>query len=672
MINQTGKLLDYWLPQEGSGRAIACLAVSYTFDPDFFEGDCLARFLGLDSRRDEGDDLAFLIDQEERLAETRVSVLVDRSYNPEGRSLRWDILPVAVRGGVQHAKVAILIWDRLIRCLIGSANLTEAGYRNQVEGAVALDACEGSQVPAAVFLDLIQAVRELAIRAPGQSDQAGPKERALSTLQLAEERVAALDLPLKLPGRLKLSVVTSAPGRPALPQLDDVWQGGPARSATVLSPFFDSGEGESEAAKALVERLAQRGHASATFVVPVDTMNSQTIVRAPQTIAQSVPQRVKVEFRPFLQPDENEVRRLHAKALVLESKYWTALLIGSSNFTSAGLGTLRSRGNLEINLAFGAPSGSGEARNFGKLIPMGDPIDLSDVAWNPKEDDEDSPRVVLPTGFIECLLDPSDEPCLILHLDPPDLPAGWSILNPVDGTEVIGSDEWNTLKKPAVKQIAPSALPFFLEVHWNDGDQEQTAGWAVNVTEPAKLPPPEELRDLPVRALLQALASTRPLHEALSAALQRDKKDGSRLREAELDPLKRYSRAGELLHRARRVSAALEGLKRRLERPTTNLDALVWRLKGPFGPKAIAKGLIEETKSGRAVPGETNFLLAELALTLARVDWREMARFLSYNLVIEMVREVLDELNHLQLEHEDSTHPHLMAYVKDAFKEAQL
>ena len=67
-MSDSRKLLDAWLPPEGAGRAVACLATSFTFDPDFFEEDCLSRFLGLDWKRGEGDDLAFLIEQEERLA----------------------------------------------------------------------------------------------------------------------------------------------------------------------------------------------------------------------------------------------------------------------------------------------------------------------------------------------------------------------------------------------------------------------------------------------------------------------------------------------------------------------------------------------------------------------------------------------------------------------------
>lgn len=41
---ESRKLLEAWLPPEGAGRPVACLATSFTFDPDFFETQCLGRF----------------------------------------------------------------------------------------------------------------------------------------------------------------------------------------------------------------------------------------------------------------------------------------------------------------------------------------------------------------------------------------------------------------------------------------------------------------------------------------------------------------------------------------------------------------------------------------------------------------------------------------------------
>src|SRR5206468_3214831 len=117
-----------------AGAAIACLAMTFTFEPEFFEGECLSRFLSLDTARNEDDisELAFLIEQEERLGETRATVLVDRSYQAEGRSLRWDVLPICIPGGVQHAKVSILLWDEALRVVVSSANVVASSYRRNV------------------------------------------------------------------------------------------------------------------------------------------------------------------------------------------------------------------------------------------------------------------------------------------------------------------------------------------------------------------------------------------------------------------------------------------------------------------------------------------------------------------------------------------------------------
>lgn len=155
-MKESRKLLDHWLAAEGAGAPVACLATTFTFDPDFFEQDCLSRFLGLQTKQGEGNDLSALIEQEEHLAEVPVTAVVDRSYNAEGRSLRWDILAVGVRGGLQHSKTAVLVWENSVRVLVGSANLTPAGYREQVEAGVVLEARRGSEIPAAIFLSLFE------------------------------------------------------------------------------------------------------------------------------------------------------------------------------------------------------------------------------------------------------------------------------------------------------------------------------------------------------------------------------------------------------------------------------------------------------------------------------------------------------------------------------------
>jgi len=208
----TDRLLDHWSPPDGVGSPIACLATSFTFEADFFAQDCLGRFLSLSSVKGEGDrisSVAAVLEEEERLSDTAVSVLIDRSSPAEKRNLRWDVLPVRAPGGLLHAKTAVLIWERAARLLIGSANLTSAGYRRQVEIMLATNIDQNCRVARPVLEDLISELQVLVGLVPAAA--AGAKTRALSTLALLGARVSTLDLPANSGRDLRLAV---APARP--------------------------------------------------------------------------------------------------------------------------------------------------------------------------------------------------------------------------------------------------------------------------------------------------------------------------------------------------------------------------------------------------------------------------------------------------------------------------
>jgi hypothetical protein len=671
-VSDSRKPLDHWLPPEGAGAPLACLATSFSFDVDFFEQQCLGRFLGLDWKRDEGGeagDIAFLVEQEEKLAETRVSVIVDRGWAVEGRSLRWDLLPVGVEGGVMHAKVCLLVWENLVRCVIGSANLTPAGYRRQLETQVVLDASADDGPPSAVMAEAIAALRELAGKAGGNARQEGPKQKAIATLRDAERRLASFGDRVAGRGDPRVAIALGAPGRPVLDALERVWRGGPARSAVVLSPFFDA-PGKDAAALDLLSRLAQRGTARLSFVVETEQLDSRTRVKAPQSLLAALPDRVGGALLRLDHDDEDdELRRLHAKAIRLESDGQVALLIGSSNFTAAGLG-IDTRGNLEVNIAIGAVAGSEVGRGLEELIPAGDPVDLEEADWEPDPPEDEPEEPQLPWGFEEALLDPLPTATLRLRLDRRKLPPSWTVAEP-GGAAMVDSREWEKQGSPRELEVplAGSSLPFFLRVSWPGPEGDLAATWPVNVTDKASLPPPEELRNLPVDALLQALASIRPLHEGLSEAIRG--REG-RPPADELDPLARFSATGQLMRRVKLASQAFSGLRARMERPAASEEALLWRLNGPFGPKAIAEGLIERAEAGGAVAGETSFLLAELALTLSRVDWRKTGRLLpgGTRLARESAAATLAGLH--ELRRGDGEDELLAAYVERAFREATL
>lgn len=129
------KLLDFWSPPGPTEtdtlkkvEPISFISTSFTFESEFFEEECLTRFLCMETEK-ENDGVAFLIEREEKLAGLRGGIVIVDQQNCRGdRSLRWDLVPCRLGKGVMHAKITILHWSGCIRLIIGSANLTKNGY----------------------------------------------------------------------------------------------------------------------------------------------------------------------------------------------------------------------------------------------------------------------------------------------------------------------------------------------------------------------------------------------------------------------------------------------------------------------------------------------------------------------------------------------------------------
>jgi len=661
------RLLDNWSPPDGAGLPVACLATSFTFEADFFAQDCLARFLSLSAVTGEGDaisSIAAVLEEEERLSEAQVTVLVDRSTPAEKRNLRWDVLQVAPPGGLLHAKVAVLLWERAARVILGSANLTAAGYRRQVEIVLAVDLDEGCQVPRTVFDDLFVELRRLIDLVPGSAT--GARARAFATVDLLADRAAALDLPTGAGRDVRLAIAPSRPGTSPLEKFSTVWRGGQPLWATVLSPYWD-GDAEAPAINAIRRRLTGRpaSRRATTLVVAVDPFSGS--VQAPVSFASFD----EIDIVSFDPPDE-ELRSLHAKLIVLESDEWLAAMVGSSNATEAGLGLHPERGHHELNIWIGCEAGSRTATQLLALARPGESIAADDERWEQVPDEDEPTAPALPAGFVTCTVNPGTSPTALLDLSPRGLPSRWEVRAPTD-EQLLTSEEWTIAGCPdfVTVQLPGLVLPAYLIVRWNqDGDRAQ-ATWTANVEDRGALPPPTELTDLPVDVLLAALASTRPLPVALEHELRRRERaegDGGRI---ELDPLRRFDDSGLLLQRARQYSVALWRLQERLARPTTTFDGLHWRLYGAIGPIAIADGLVRAAGAGETLPGEADFLLAELALTVGAVKWRDVANGLPRKQVMDLVSNVLSAINERRADLPPLADTALIRYVDDAFEEAR-
>jgi hypothetical protein len=662
------RLLDQWSPPDGAGAPVACLATTFTFDADFFAQDCISRFLSLSTAVGEGDrisSVAAMLEEEEGLGEAQVTVLVDRSSPADKRNLRWDVLPVAVSSGLLHAKVAVLLWQRHGRILIGSANLTAAGYRRQVEIALTIEMDENCRVPRPLLEQLTGELRHLVNLAPGPAS-AGPKARAFRTLDQLAQRISMLALPDRGTGAIMLSLAPGRPGVRPLDRLRDVWRGALPLRATVLSPFWDA-EAPAPGIVAVQKLLTGRPAARRRLILVAATNPYTGEVQGPPSLANQS----GVDLVAFTPPDK-ELRSLHGKVVLVESDTWTAALVGSSNTTRDGLGLHSARGHEELNLWIGCPAGSKEAKALRTLAGAGEPIRAEERGWEEVPDEDEPTTPQLPLGFLSCLVEPGLPARANLSLDPDHLPASWEVREPA-GHTLLDADSWQADGSRAETHVTlhSEGLPAFLVVRWTDSSGPSQATWVANVTDRASLPSPAKLSELPVDVLLAALASTRPLPVALEQELRRRERLKATASSIDLDPLRRFSGSGQLLQRARRISLALWRLQERLSRPTNSMDTLRWRLSGALGPLTIAEGIVADAAGDHVLPGEAHFLLAELALTIAAVDWSAVAGTLNPVQTNGLVSEVLAKLEALRKDLPKAPDQALDKYVQDALEVAR-
>jgi hypothetical protein len=196
---------------------------------------------------------------------------------------------------------------------------------------------------------------------------------------------------------------------------------------------------------------------------------------------------------------------------------------------------------------------------------------------------------------------------------------------------------------------------------------ERKAFLLVNVTDRRALPLPEELRALSLETLLDILTMARPIHEAVSRALARNKaKPDKESMSAELDPHRRVRTESFLLQRTKRFAHALEKMKQVLEAPVYSLESLRWRVHGPVGPVALARAVEEAASSG----GEVCFLLSEVALLLRRAQAEKSPGTLPPEVVRAQFHEVVCNLKLAVDARLPQVPPDLSLYVSRAFSEA--
>lgn len=644
----TGKLLDAWVPDSDAGPALACLATSYTFDSVFFEEECLSRFAGVHSGTDEDDRIKeFIIEREERFSQIRAGVLVDGDHCRGTRSPRWDLLCArGDTGGILHAKISLLIWAKKIRLIVASANLTPQGYRKNREFFIVLNGAEGETLPFRAFMDALDYLDRLAFL--GGTTLNPAVERWKSVTVVARNKVKELHEVCREP-QCTVSFNGIYPrGSSLFDQLKGIWPANKEaiRDISFVSRFFDQDESSAEkVVKKIWELTSQTGMATLHAYLPAITDGDENIViRAPKAFgAEYGPSRcIEIWAIDEIDSSIDERRPLHAKGILLESDKRSLMYIGSSNLSSAGSGIIK-RSNWEAGISILETKENGIAKAFKQVwanlsAKMVEHYRFEGVADDPEtiDESEDTP---LPAFFSSAIYSREEGDAQIeFYFDLESSEETWSIYD-LDHRLICKSFDWihsgeqNPLLLPWEKEQVPSGFM----VKWSKPGFDRTAWLPVCVRDQQDLPPPVELRALPLEVLIEILSAARPLCSIVASYLRRKAQGLSSGFDSKFDSLKKVDSSDFLIPRTRRVSVALRMLGERLAEPCISQEALWWRLKGPCGAKAVEAAILDQAR-GRVE--EQCFFLAELCLELISIKPKEPEKATGY-LKEEQVRKEL-------------------------------
>jgi hypothetical protein len=662
-------LPELWMAPEGLpfadvGRPVQCLSTTYTFDAGYFETQLLSRFLGL--RYDETDDHhRNIAEREQILGVVPVAVLVDRRQASDSQStLRWDQIPIAPPSGIQHAKVSVLVWERVIRVIVGSANLTKPGYRSNREIMAALDFLDHERsLPRALLLSILTflgKMGEMAVCAAPSQQRVG--EQIVATRRLAKKWTAMPDdfAPSARPQVQFIPGLPKLGGRPAERVLDrtlEIWGKRKIWDATVVTPFVDYAP---NAQLKLLQRLSTVSGltaSSTTIVLPcklLDPRIPQLEMVAPASFAGAV-EAVMPGYaweHGVLQDDEDDADRrvLHAKALWLRGQTTHLMLVGSSNFTSRGMGT--GTPNVEANLCYLDDRDVRDDTHWLHRWPFewtATQIDSeAQLTWqeNPNADDpamDEATGAMLPRFFRAATIKAGwasegavPTGSIVFTFDGAETaPSAWRILLPsgtdsamlLEGDSLWNDEYWTATIPDAVH---PSRVRV-LRVEWTAIGETCSALWPVSLADVTDLPLSEDASDLSADEILACLITGRSPARVAASRIGAMPADASS--NVILDPLRSVRTDGYLLYRTRRLGRALTYAGARIEQTPPRPAAMRFRLEtDPTGLVELARALCRQQRADEAKRSDVSpvqgcvFALAEILLLLGYAGKSAQAR----------------------------------------------
>jgi hypothetical protein len=544
-----------------------------------------------------------------------------------------------------------------VRIIVASANLTEPGYRINQEVFTGLDSTPDAARVDAVT-DACGFLRRLLAYVPGANVEAAEVRRSLTFLDQVEQRVSKWTpvktakgqrqhLAFTLPGRTD-NPATGGPGFDASSSLNDAVRlsmnrGGAPDEVWIASPFFDIDDKKDAVTEALCKSMARGVTRRLSFCVPsIGEVNQDALrLAAPASLLRTAEQHSDVtnfELLPTHDADNN-LRPWHAKMLGLlrsTGKGYTGLMIGSSNFTQAGMGigTYRNAEANVLTIAEHLPRAR-DPRRLKEVWPDMERVeDPTTVEWQGSTaemvEEQRASNIPVPAGFVSATYRAGDRRSVLLRLDPDHLPVDWSIHGTGrDGVTLLTSESWQQQgrREPMTLTWEPLLPPEKLLVRWTSGDgQRLEAFLPLNVEDAKQLPPPAELAEMSADDMLLILAASDPSAAFRVWARKRAKQDvfDENLDTAlppDLDPLRRYELKATFLRRVRSRARVLAQLRQNLQRPVWGVQALQWRLEGFIGIRPLAQRLLCEVLQSDGSVDEALLTLADLVILLREVEY---------------------------------------------------
>ena len=410
------KLIDRLVSEPKFGARLAVLGTTYEFDPEFFEIDFLPTLLELGAWDDRSWTSRIAV--EKALSELEaLSIVADaRCYRGRPHSLRVELLPFDVASGAKlHAKVLFIVYEQAVRLVIGSANLTENGYRMNREVAAVIDATPKDSAASSLLLSALDGFDTVLVQAQSPSIARvleSARHRLSSWTDLSENEEEWFQWS---GGNLHLwqSFLSRWPAEE------------PIERITVVSPFWSAEENGGPVEQFLRRVSEVGGSTSAPLELKLLTEARLTsdekfvpsfgagLPRIPTDI---LPLRATAHaVDPRVAKDEIDVegfsanRSLHAKIVLLEGRSTALAYLGSANFSRRGWGFGGGPANIEAGIVLRR---TGSRRQMLRdLIPstVGDPVVLTGN-WEQKVVLEELPAdsVKWPSFILSVRLVPAD------------------------------------------------------------------------------------------------------------------------------------------------------------------------------------------------------------------------------------------------------------------------